>query len=163
MAKQRKMTDEELKQWDELYCYVKDEVLKYDELSGKKFPKDMILRLKGLHEGKFMANNNIKSLGNYSFDVILMTFKFCKLDIMIAMRSVEIKDETHMINLIMKIVEKNINTVVDKLKIKNETEKRMLNAELNEGTKLTYKKKSKEVTNKRLKDLIQGDLYGKRK
>lgn len=154
MAKQRKMTDEELKQWDELYCYVRDEVLKYDELSGKKFPKDMILRLKGLHEGKFMANNNIKSLGNYSFDVILMTFKFCKLDIMIAMRSVEIKDETHMINLIMKIVEKNINTVVDKLKIKKETEKRMLNTELNEGTKLTYKKKSKEVTNKRLKDLI---------
>ena len=64
MAKQRKMTDEELKQWDELYCYVRDEVLKYDEVSGKKFPKEMILRLKGLHEGKFMANNNIKSLGS---------------------------------------------------------------------------------------------------
>lgn len=154
MAKQRKMTDEELKQWDELYCYVRDEVLKYDEVSGKKFPKEMILRLKGLHEGKFMANNNIKSLGSYGFDVILMTFKFSKLDIIIAMKNVEIKDETHMINLVMKIVERNINTVVDKLKMKKETERKILNVELNEGTKLNYKKKSREVTNKRLKDLI---------
>ncbi|HJG97392.1 MAG TPA: hypothetical protein K8V90_09845 [Romboutsia timonensis] len=154
MAKQRKMTDEELKQWDELYCYVRDEVLKYDEVSGKKFPKEMILRLKGLHEGKFMANNNIKSLGSYGFDIILMTFKFCKLDIIIAMKNVEIKDETHMINLVMKIVERNINTVVDKLKMKKETERKILNVELNEGTKLNYKKKSREVTNKRLKDLI---------
>lgn len=154
MAKQRKMTDEELKQWNELCYYVRNEILKYDESSGKKFPTDMALRLKGLSEGKFMANNKIKSLGNYSFYEILMTFKFCKLDIMIAMRNVEIKDETHMINLIMKIVERNINTVVDKIKIKKETERKILNVELNEGTKLNYKKKSREVTNKRLKDLI---------
>ena len=83
-----------------------------------------------------------------------MTFKFCKLDSIRAMKNVEIKDETHMINLVMKIVERNINTVVDKLKMKKETERKILNVELNEGTKLNYKKKSREVTNKRLKDLI---------
>ena len=148
----KKMTEQEKLEWDELYNYVKKEILKYGE--DKKFPKMLVLRLKGLNEGKFCANNNTKPHASYSFGLILTTFKYCKLDIMRAMNSNIFKDESHMINYIMLLVENNINTVYDKLETKKRVETKIENIEINEGSKLKYKKKSKEITNKKLKDLI---------
>lgn len=148
----KKMTPEEIKQWNDLYYYIKYKILKYED--SKKLPNSLVLRLKGLAEGKFMANNNIKAHADYSFELILTTFKYCKLDILRAINSNVIKDESHMINYMMLLVENNINTVYDKLKNRQLANEKTKNTELNEGTKLKYKKKSSEITNSRLKDLI---------
>ena len=70
------MTDLEKKQWDELYQYVKTEILHYD--SNQSIPKNIILRLKGMQNGKLMANKKTQNNAEYSYEIILYTFKICK-------------------------------------------------------------------------------------
>ena len=89
MDNKKTMTKKEIKEWDELYQYIKKDILQYDD--NKKLPKWFVLRLKGLNQGKFCANNNIKSLGYYGFDVILLTFKIKKFDILIALKNSGVK------------------------------------------------------------------------
>ena len=112
MAK-KKMSEKDKQDWDDLYFYVKN-LLGYDE--NQALSSAMVLRLKGLLTNKFMENNNIESTANYSYEVILNTFKFCKLDIDRALRTCTFKDEQHKFNYILKVVEKNINTVYMKMK-----------------------------------------------
>lgn len=112
MAK-KKMTEKEKRDWESLYFYVKD-LLGYDE--NQALSNTMVLRLKGLLTNKFMENNNVESTANYSYEVILNTFKFCSQDIQRALRTGNFKDEQHKFNYVLKIVEKNINTVYMKMK-----------------------------------------------
>jgi hypothetical protein len=109
MAKQRKETAQEKEDWESLYYYVKNNIMGYDE--NQSLSKSMVLRLKGLLNNKFMANNNIENTANYSYKTILNTFKFCSQDIKNGLRTNNFKDETHRFNYILKIVEKNINDV----------------------------------------------------
>ena len=112
MAK-KKMSEKERQDWESLYFYVKN-LLGYDE--NQALSSTMVLRLKGLLTNKFIENNNIESTANYSYEVILNTFKFCKLDIDKALRTNRFTDEQHKFNYILKVVEKNINTVYVKMK-----------------------------------------------
>lgn len=113
MAK-KKMTEEEKVAWENLYYYVKSNIMGYDD--NQALSSTMVLRLKGLLTNKFIENNNIESTANYSYETILNTFKFSSLDIQKALRSNSFKDESHKFNYILKIVEKNINTVYMKMK-----------------------------------------------
>lgn len=115
MARQTKkhMSQEDKKDWDELYEYVK-KILGYDE--NQALSKTMVLRLRGLLSNKFIANNNIEDTSNYSYKVVLNTFKFCAFDIQNGLRSNSFKDESHKFNYVLKIVESNLNTVYMKMK-----------------------------------------------
>ena len=108
------MTEEEKNAWDELYTYVRKNIMGYDE--NQALSSAMVLRLKGLLTNKFMENNNIKSTANYSYETILNTFKYSSLDIQRALRTNNFKDEQHKFNYLLKIVERNINTVYMKMK-----------------------------------------------
>ena len=112
MAK-KKMTEKEKQACEALYFYVKN-LLGYDE--NQALSSTMVLRIKGLLTNKFIENKNIENSANYSYEVILNTFKYCKLDIEKALRTSNFKDEHHKFNYILKIVEKNINTVYMKMK-----------------------------------------------
>ena len=112
MAK-KKMTEKEKQDWENLYYYVKN-LLGYDE--NQALSSTMVLRLKGLLTNKFIENNNITSTANYSYETILNTFKFSSLDIQKALKNNNFKDEMHRFNYLLKIVEKNINTVYVKMK-----------------------------------------------
>ena len=112
MAK-KKMTEKEKRDWENLYYYVKN-VMGYDE--NQALSNAMVLRLKGLLTNKFMENKNIESTANYSYETILNNFKFCSPDIQRALRINNFKDEMHRFNYILKIVEKNINTVYMKMR-----------------------------------------------
>lgn len=112
MAK-KKMTEEEKIAWENLYYYVKD-LMGYDE--NQALSSTMVLRLKGLTTNKFIENSKIKSTANYSYETILGAFKFSSLDIQKALRTNRFADEQHKFNYILKIVEKNINTVYMKMK-----------------------------------------------
>lgn len=113
MAK-KKMTEKEKQDWEALYMYVKSNIMNYDE--NQALSNTMVLRLKGLLTNKFMENNNIASTANYSYETILNTFKFCSVEISKALRTNRFVDEQHKFNYILKIVEKNINTVYMKMK-----------------------------------------------
>ena len=83
--------------WTELCTYIKKEILQYDDTM--KFPKYLALRLKGLSEGKFIANKNTKSQGEYSFRTILYTCQIVRPKILnyFSQNSARIKDEQHKI------------------------------------------------------------------
>ena len=151
MAK-KKMTEQEKLDWDELYCYVK-KLLNYDE--NQALSNAMVLRLKGLLTNKFMENNNIESTANYSYKTILNTFKFCSPDIYKALRTNSFRDEMHRFNYVLKIIEKNINTVYMRMKnaekAKEEAKSMVIDTANHTGAE--YQRKTKEVSNKLLNDL----------
>lgn len=112
MAK-KKMTAKEKQDWEALYMYIKN-LMGYDE--NQALSNTMVLRLKGLLTNKFMENKNIEASANYSYETVLNAFKYSSLDVDRAIRTNNFKDETHKFNYILKIVEKNINTVYMKMK-----------------------------------------------
>lgn len=112
MAK-KKMSEKEKQDWESLYYHVKN-VMGYDE--NQALSTTMVLRLKGLLTNKFIENGNIVSTANYSYETILNAFKYSSLDIQRALRTNNFKDEMHRFNYLLKIVEKNINTVYIKMR-----------------------------------------------
>jgi hypothetical protein len=116
MAKTTKkhMSKDDKLMWEQLYTYVKTSVLCYDK--NQSLSKYQVLRLKGLLNNKFMANNNISDTANYSYEIVLNTFKYCKPNIEKGLRNNTFADENHRFNYIVKIVEANLNTVYCKMK-----------------------------------------------
>lgn len=143
MAK-KKMTEKEKQDWETLYYYVKN-LLGYDE--NQALSSTMVLRLKGLLTNKFMENRNIESTANYSYEVILNTFKFCSQDIQKALRTNNFKDEMHRFNYVLKIAEKNINTVYMKMKNvqKAKEEAKNITIEAPAHTGAEFKPKEKKI------------------
>jgi hypothetical protein len=119
--------------WDALYNYVKLDILNYQD---KKMPKEMVLRLIGLKDGKFYANNNVKKEATYDYKLILLTFKLMKGTIL------------------MKIVESEINNVKDRIEAKKKSEEKLQEIDLSHQVheQSNYSKKSGEV-NEKLKNL----------
>lgn len=152
MAK-KKMTEEEKMAWESLYNYVKSNIMGYDE--NQALSSTMVLRLKGLLTNKFIENNNIESTANYSYETILNTFKFCSPDLYKALRTNSFKDEMHRFNYVLKIVEKNINTVYLRMKNVEKTKEEAKNTTIDtvNHTGAEYQRKTKEVNNKLLNNL----------
>lgn len=148
-----KMTKQELEEWNELYEYVRNDILKYDKMA---LPKQLVLRLKGLKDGKFIANKKTKALGDYSFKIILMTFKINKYEIINALKDKsKFKDESHMINYLMAIAEKKINDTYSRLNRLEKSQEKGENLKITTSEdKAEYKHKTKEIKNSRLKELL---------
>ena len=140
------MTEEEKMVWDELYTYVRKNIMGYDD--NQALSSTMVLRLKGLLTNKFMENNNIQSTANYSYDTILNTFKYSSIDIQRALRTNNFKDESHKFNYILKIVEKNINTVYVRMKnaekAREEAKNTTIEAPVHTGAEFKPKEKKKD-------------------
>ena len=152
-VKRKKMSEEEKKDWNELCEYFKKEILGYGD--DMKFPKFLALRLKGLQTGNFIVNKNNKLQGNYTFQEILLTCKYSKLDIMIGFRSNSFVDEKHKINYAMSIIESNLNTIKERLKSRERQEKQIEQIEIAEQSKIKYvnKKDKKKKPNKLLEGI----------
>lgn len=146
------MSKQDIEDWDELYWYVHTNVLGYDE--DQSLSRNMVLRLKGLANNKFMANNNIADIANYSFKIILLTFKFCNADIQRGLSSVCFTDENHKFNYIMKIVESNLNNVYMRMKNAEKAKKKTETMDMNTATYsgAAYKTKTQKTSDK-LNDL----------
>ena len=103
------LSQQEKQDWDALYQYVKTNVMGYD--MNQSLSKQMCLRLKGLLKNKFIENHNISDTANYSYQVVLNTFKFCNLSIQKGFNTNTFQDENHRFNYALKIVERNLNDV----------------------------------------------------
>ena len=115
----------------------------------------MVLRLKGLLTNKFIENGNIKDGANYSYEVILNTFKYCSPQIQKALRTNSWTSESHKFNYVLKIVEGNINTVYMKMKNVAKAKEEAANTTIDTTnyTGAEYQRKTKETNNKLLNDL----------
>lgn len=151
MAK-KKMTEKEKRDWEALYFYVKN-LLGYDE--NQALSSTMVLRLKGLLTNKFIENGNIKDGANYSYEVILTTFKYCSQSIQKALRTNSWTSESHKFNYMLKIVEGNINNVYMRMKNIQKTKEEAKNTTIDTAnhTGAEYQRKTKETNNKLLNDL----------
>lgn len=151
MAK-KKMSEKEKRDWETLYFYVKN-LLGYDE--NQALSSTMVLRLKGLLTNKFIENNNIQDGANYSYEVILNTFKFCSPTINKALRTNSWTNEMHRFNYVLKIVESNINNVYLRMKNLQKTKEEAKNTTVDTANHIgaDYQRKTKEVNNKLLNDL----------
>lgn len=140
----------EKQDWNELCLYVKKNILKYEDNMG--FPKHLALRLMGLSQGKYIANNSIENQAKYSFKIILYTFKVCKdkINNYLYSNQTNIQDENHKINLVMKFVEAEINDVYLRCKNAQKNSTKTLNANIaqQESESADYKTKKNDVSDK---------------
>lgn len=113
-ARRVHMTQEENRLWDEICDYFCYRILEYDK--EQSLPKSVCLRLRGMLEGKYMANNSIESRANYSYEVLLNTLKYSIANIHRGFRNNTFNDERHRTNYALKIVEENLNTVYTRMK-----------------------------------------------
>lgn len=98
----------EQKEWDKVYNYFKTEILLQDVNS--KLSQYATKRLLGLATGDYMPSNaNIYGRQTYSFEVILNTLKLCKPIILQAFKGNKFKDDKHMVNYAMKIIQGKID------------------------------------------------------
>jgi hypothetical protein len=148
-----KMTKEELKQWDDLYWYVKKEILLYDE--DQALSSNIVLRLKGLTQGKLIANNKTENKAKYTYEIVLYTFKICKPAIMSALYGKTFKNEMSKFIYIAAIVENNINDVYLRIsnakKSQEKTEVINIDTVCHEGAE--YTRKTDDKVNKKLEGL----------
>lgn len=146
------LSQEDKLYWEALYEYVRKNIMGYDE--NQSLSRSMVLRLKGLLNNKFMANNNIDDTANYSYQTVLNTFKFCTLDIQRGLRSNSFRDENHKFNYIIKIVESNLNTVYLRMKNVEKSKQKSETISMETATHSGAEYQTKTVkTSERLKDL----------
>lgn len=147
----KKMTEKEKQDWESLYMYVKSNIMGYDE--NQALSSAMVLRLKGLLTNKFMENKNIESTANYSYETILNTFKFCSPDIQRALKTNRFVDEQHKFNYVLKIVEKNINTVYMRIKNAEKAKEEAKNINIEAPIHTGAEFKPKEIKKDKFSDL----------
>lgn len=123
-----KMTEKDKTEFDKLYQYVKTKVLGYTD--DMALPKFMVMRLKGLSDGKFYANNKTKSTAKYDYNTIYLTFVFCKDKIQNALHTKKFTSEQNKFNYIMAIIENNINDVVIRVQKAKKVEEKIEKTEI---------------------------------
>lgn len=157
LIKKRK---EEYKKWDELYQYIKNEIFKYDK--NQSLSKHFVGRLQGLRSGEYSFKRNKEvflSKDGYSYDVILLTFKLKKYDILRAIETVNFENERHKEDYIIAIILNNINDVYLRLKERQKSNERLQKYEFDNvyTKKVEFKNKSNVKENKvanKLKNLF---------
>jgi len=147
------VTAEEKKEWADLYEYVKINVMGYED---KVMPKQFILRLRGLADGKFMANKNVKAQASYTFKEILLTFKLSNAKIQDYIIRTSFSNEQHKFNGIMVIVESEINNTKAILERKDKSVKKSEAMDLSHQSsdQANYKTRGKITSNEKLKGLL---------
>lgn len=108
------MTPRDRKELDKLYQYVKTVVMGYDQ--NQSLPQIIVLRLKGLLYGMTFLNNDEEDKANYSYDLVLNTFKYCSPEIQRVISTKHFKNEIAKFNYIAAIVENNLNDVYIRMK-----------------------------------------------
>lgn len=109
-----KLTEEEKKQWKELFEYIEKEILNYS--NNQKLQKNAILRLRGLSHGQIIANNKCEQHGEYSPEVLLIAFKINKNKIISAIQHKDFDSEENKIAYISAIVRDKLNDIDERLK-----------------------------------------------
>lgn len=143
------MTPEEKDAWFALDEYIRTNVMDYDENQGLN--RNMVLRLKGLRYGQAIGNNNLHKYSNYTFGVILNTFKVCMPKIKRALATKNFDGDMNKFNYVMAIVENNISDVYARMKNAEQVKERAINTDMsavvNSDLTSVYKEKTIKESN----------------
>lgn len=138
------MSNTDREQWNKLYDYVKKEIMGYD--NNQKLSNYMVLRLRGMKDGKFMANKSVESLAHYSYEIILLTFKYVKPKIDYKLKENNFVDDQHRFNFVTKIVNENLNLVYEKVKRVREEQNKIEKVQIVEIPDYENKYNNREAT-----------------
>ena len=108
MAEQEKRKDAE---WLELCEWIEINIFNYDVQNDQRLQKKACLVLKGLRKGQNVANNKCQTYGSYPDNIILMTFKANKTQILNAIRNKEFESEANKMSYICAIVRDKLNDI----------------------------------------------------
>ena len=155
-----KMSEEEKEDWNNLYDYVRYEILEYKE--GMKLSPHIRSKLQGLRTGDFTVKKGdiINECKGYPYKIILMTFQVMKLLILTSVRNKTFNNDNHKFNYILKIIANNINDVYRKYEEKQNEKRNLDNIKIDvpmENENIEYKNRSNLKDNKvanLLKDLF---------
>lgn len=113
--------------WDSLYRYIKYNVMGYDveQLLEPKITQ----KIKEIQTGRILGNNKQNAICEYSYNDILLTFKFCYFDIQKAIKCKNFSNNVSKFNYICAIVKDNLNTVIDRQKAQEMANEKLLNTE----------------------------------
>ena len=113
--------------WDSLVRYVKYKVLKYNV--EQKLSNSIISKLKELSYGRIMGNKNHNANCYYSYDDILLGFKYSYFEIEKAIMYKSFDSDLQKIKYICAIVKNNINDAMGKLENSKKSEEKILNTD----------------------------------
>ncbi|BDR74270.1 hypothetical protein K144316041_p21090 (plasmid) [Clostridium tetani] len=155
-----KMSKEEKEDWNNLYDYVRYEILEYKK--GMKLSPYIRGKLQGLRTGDFTVKKGdiINECKGYPYKIILMTFQVMKLLISTSVRNKTFNNDNHKFNYILKIILNNINDVYRKYEEKQNEKNNLENIKIDvpmENENIEYKNKTSLKDNKvanLLKDLF---------
>ena len=147
-------------QFRELRSYIEKEILSYPE--SMKITKHMVTRIFGLRSGNYSikrGNKVVLSDRGYPYNIILLTFKIKKIDILKSIKGKVFTSENHKFDYIMVIISNSINDVYLRYmeKEKNKEKFEELKIDYEEKTNVEYKNNANLKENKvanLLKDLF---------
>lgn len=106
--KEKKLSDKEVAERLEMTDYVV-KLLGYDK-DNIKAPKQLFMRIEGLRCGEYIPTGHKTGI-EYPYPIIRYTFMAMAGAINTALKTVSFKNESHKINYILVIIEKNINDI----------------------------------------------------
>lgn len=92
--------------------------------NNMKPPKQLFMRIEGLRCGEFIPTGH-KTGVHYPYPIIRYTFMAMAGAINSALKSVEFKNESHKINYVLVIIEKNINDIYNAVKRNREAKEKL--------------------------------------
>lgn len=141
----RKTSDQEQREWEALYFYVKKNILQYDD--NMDLTNYCILRLKGMAQGRFAAQDRKTTGITYGYKVVLSTFEQKQELIRWSLQVKTFNSESHKINWIFKIIENNINDVYLKMREANKHEENQKLMNIPEQVNAGLKNRTQVINN----------------
>ena len=110
MAKKKEtLLPRDKEQWKELCAWVELNIFEYE--TTQKLQRQACLTLDGLRKGQVVSNNGHDTYGEYPIEVILLTFKANKIQILNAIRGKNFESEDKKMRYICVIVRDKLNDV----------------------------------------------------
>lgn len=149
MGKEKKRKDQE---WLDLCAWVEKEIFGYDE--NQKLQTAACMRLRGLRRGQGYINKKTSN-GNYSFEVILNTFKANKIKILNATKNKKFSSEEGKMAYVCTIVRNNLNDMYIKMKNAENSKKKSDHIDVSSisNDAAEYKRQTVDIDNSTFEDI----------
>lgn len=134
--------------WIELCAYVETEIFNYN--TNQKLQKKACLVLQGITKGQNIANNKQQTYGNYSYGIILLTFKANKTKILNAIKNKDFESEEQKMKYVAAIIRDSINDIYNRYEESRKSEEKIKRIDTNIliSDIPTYSKKQSETSEK---------------
>lgn len=126
-----KLSERKDKDWLELCEWIEVNIFNYDIAKNQRLQKKACLILKGLRKGQNVANNKCQTYGDYPDNIILMTFKANKTQILNAIRNKNFENESNKMSYVCAIIREKLNDVYSRYLNAQKTQEKVDNIDTN--------------------------------